>query len=75
MAWRRFFTLNVSAKRARGLPLCPSESKPSANCRGKVDLLQAGLRSTGGWGRSGLRRELDLQLQTFAIKTMLHVRS
>lgn len=49
----------------RGLefvPLCPGESRPSGGCREKAARHQAGPRSTGGWGRSGLRQERHLSL-------------
>lgn len=42
------------------VPLYPAESRLWGGCKGKAALHPAGLRSTGGWGRSGLRhREAD----------------
>lgn len=43
----------------RLVPLYPAESRLSVYCREKAALHPAGLRSTGGWGRSGLGGETE----------------
>lgn len=41
------------------VPLYPAESRLLGCCRGKAALHPAGLRSIGGWGRSGLSKESE----------------
>lgn len=52
------------------VPLYPAESRPSGGCREKAALHRAGQRSTGGWGRSVLRRRTHSSFLYHLIDTL-----